>query len=150
MTKSSILGSDDQREINPQWFTGKAWMKMLSSKIGIDKQDMYHVHFESGARTKIHRHNGSQILIVTEGNGSLDVYEAGDDLTVGSPIAVQESTRLSSGDVVFIREGMLHSHGSTDPSTTFSHIAINNLPCGVGEYTTEWYDTADGAISGRI
>ena len=150
MTKSSIYGSNDQRKVNSQWFTGRTWMKTLSSKIKADKQDMYHVHFESGARTKMHRHNGSQILIVTEGQGSLVMYDSNGSMNGSFGVNIRETIPLSSGDVVFIPAHTLHTHGSVDTSKTFSHIAINNLPCGIDEYTTEWYNTQDGVVTGRI
>lgn len=150
MKKSNILGSDDQREVNPRWFTGRTWMKVLSADIGMDKHDMYHVHFEAGARTKLHRHDGSQILIVTEGRGSLEIYES--DGAAGDTFGIrkQDATPLSSGDIVYIPAHTLHTHGSTDPAQTFSHIAINNLPCGVGEYMTEWYESDSNRATGRI
>ena len=137
--------------MNPRWFTGQTWAKEISSDIGADKQDIYHVHFERGARTKLHRHNGSQILIVTEGRGSLVTYDADQDQEGGNfEITVGKTTPLTSGDVVFIPAQILHTHGSVDDSATFSHIAINNHPCGIGEYVTEWYNTKDGMATGRI
>ena len=63
MKKSNIYGSGDQRKVNPEWFTNKTWMKVLSNKIKSKDQDIYHVHFEKGSRTKMHQHNGNQVLI---------------------------------------------------------------------------------------
>ena len=150
MKKSSIFGSDSQREVNPDWFTGRVWMKVLSDAVGSTKQDMYHVHFEKGARTKLHRHDGSQILIVTEGRGSLVMYESDDTDSDSFPIRETETVPLLTGDVVYIPENTLHTHGSTDAASTFSHIAINNLPCGVGEYVTVWYESTDDTVTRRI
>ena len=150
MKKSSIFGSDAQREINPDWFTGRVWMKVLSDGLGSTKQDMYHVHFEKGARTKLHRHDGSQILIVTEGQGSLDMYESDDEGSDSFRIRQTQTVPLSTGDVVYIPENTLHTHGSTDAASTFSHIAVNNLPCGVGEYVTAWYESTGDAVTHRI
>lgn len=151
MIKSSILGSDEQHELNPLWFTGQTWAKEISAGIGADKQDIYHVHFERGSRTKLHRHNGSQILIVTEGYGSLVTYDADSDSEDGRfAITAHKTTPLESGDVVFIPAHILHTHGSVDDSVTFSHIAINNHPCGAEIYITEWYNTKDGRVTDRI
>lgn len=150
MKKSSIFGSDSQREVNPDWFTGRVWMKVLSGALGSAKQDMYHVHFEKGARTKLHRHDGSQVLIVTEGRGSLVMYESYDAESDSFPIRESETVPLSTGDVVYIPENTLHAHGSTDAASTFSHIAINNLPCGVGEYVTVWYESTEDLVTRRI
>ena len=150
MKKSNIFGSDAQREVNPAWFTGRVWMKVLSNGLGSTKQDMYHVHFEKGARTKLHRHNGSQILIVTEGRGSLVMYESDDTESDSFQIRETETISLSTGDVVHIPQNALHTHGSIDPASTFSHIAVNNLPCGVGEYTTMWYESSQDRTTHRI
>jgi quercetin dioxygenase-like cupin family protein len=150
MKKSSIFGSDGQREVNPDWFTGRVWMKVLSDGLGSSKQDMYHVHFEKGARTKLHRHDCSQVLIVTEGRGSLATYES--DGVESDSFSIREisTTSLSAGDVVHVPENTLHAHGSTDATATFSHIAVNNLPCGVGEYVTVWYESDGDRVTGQI
>ena len=37
MKKSNINGSSDKRNVNPEWFTGKTWMKVLSEKISSPK-----------------------------------------------------------------------------------------------------------------
>ena len=58
MKKTNISGSNDQRKVNPEWFTAKTWMKVLSGKIQTKDQDIYHVHFEKGSRTKLHEQIG--------------------------------------------------------------------------------------------
>ena len=74
MKKSNIFGNNDKREVNPNWFTNKTWMKILSNKIKSKEQGIYHVYFHNGAKTKIHTHNGNQILIATKGQGSLEIF----------------------------------------------------------------------------
>ena len=32
MKKSNIFGTGDKRKVNPNWFTNKTWMKVLSDK----------------------------------------------------------------------------------------------------------------------
>jgi hypothetical protein len=75
MQKSNINGSTDKREVNPDWFTNKTWMKVLSDKIKSKDQDIYHVHFEKGSKTKLHLHNGNQVLIGIKGKGSLEIFK---------------------------------------------------------------------------
>ena len=75
MEKTSIFGKNDKRQVNPDWFTGKTWMKVLSEKIKSVDQDVYHVHFEKGSRTKLHEHNGNQVLIAVKGKGSLEIFK---------------------------------------------------------------------------
>jgi len=74
MKKSNIFGTGDKRKVNPDWFTNKTWMKVLSEKIKSKEQDIYHVHFERGSKTKIHFHNGNQVLMATKGKGSLVIF----------------------------------------------------------------------------
>ena len=48
--------------VNPEWFTGKTWMKVLSEKIKSKDQDIYHVHFKNGS-TMYGKDNGNQVLM---------------------------------------------------------------------------------------
>jgi len=141
MNKSNIFGKGDQRKVNPEWFTGKTWMKVLSSKINAKDQDIYHVHFEKGSRTKLHMHNGNQVLIATKGKGSLEIFRKTGTKKSNFKIKKIQSIRLNEGDIVHIPAKVLHTHGSTDKKRTFSHIAINILPKKNAEYKTTWYES---------
>ena len=141
MKKTNIHGSSDQRKVNPNWFTGKVWMKVLSQKIKSKEQDIYHVHFQNGARTKLHEHNGSQILIAIGGNGSLEVFKRLGSSKKQFKIKKTETTKLNSGDIVYIPAKVLHTHGSVDKRKPFSHIAINILPTKKATYKTDWYES---------
>ena len=74
MKKSNIYSSGDQRKINPDWFTARVHMKDVSSTIKSKEQGIYHVYFHNGAKTKLHAHNGNQVLIATKGVGSLEIF----------------------------------------------------------------------------
>lgn len=142
--KASIHGKSNLRKVNPAWFTGKTWMKSISDVIESEKHDMYHVHFESGARTKMHAHNGNQILIATAGKGSLDVFERTDNTSSKKTFAIKrtKSIKMAPGDVVHVPADVLHTHGSVDSEETFSHIAINVIPAKKNsKYKTVWYES---------
>ena len=141
MQKTSINGRGDQRRVNPDWFTGRTWMKVLSGRIGARDQDMYHVHFESGSRTKLHMHDGNQILIATGGRGSLETFRRYGTARRNFRIKRTKRIPLSKGDVVHIPAGVLHTHGSTDKGRTFSHIAINIIARKGSPYRTVWYES---------
>ena len=141
MDKSNIFGKGDQRKVNPEWFTGKTWMKVLSSKINAKDQDIYHVHFEKGSRTKLHMHNGNQVLIAIKGKGSLEIFKKTGTKKSNFKIKKIQSIKLNEGDIVHIPAKVLHTHGSTDKKRTFSHIAINILPKKNAEYKTTWYES---------
>ena len=141
MEKTNINGRGDQRRVNPDWFTGKAWMKVLSEKIKSEDQDVYHVHFENGSRTKLHSHNGNQVLIATKGTGSLEVFRRFGAKKTDFKIKRTKRITLKEGDIVHIPAGVLHTHGSIDKRKEFAHIAINILPKKNSEYKTAWYES---------
>lgn len=151
MNKSNIHGGEDKREVNPDWFTARTWMKVLSEKIESKEQDIYHVHFEDGSRTKLHAHNGPQVLIVTGGSGSLEIFRRSGIGTDSFGIEMVQRVNLREGDIVRIPKHTLHTHGSTDREEAFSHIAMNVLPGNGDKYETEWYESDFvSSVSGRI
>ena len=141
MKKSNIHGINDKRNVNSNWFTGKTWMKVLSDKIKSKDQDIYHVHFEKGSRTKIHQHNGNQVLIGVKGKGSLEIFKKYGTNKTNFKIKKMEKITLNEGDIVHIPSKTLHTHGSIDKKKEFSHIAINILPKKNATYKTEWYES---------
>ncbi|MDH5431937.1 MAG: cupin [Nitrosopumilus sp.] len=141
MEKANISGTNDQRKINPEWFTAKTWMKVLSEKIKSKDQDIYHVHFEKGSRTKLHKHNGNQVLIGIKGKGSLEIFKKYGTSKDNFKIKKIKKISLNEGDIVHIPAKTLHTHGSIDKKKEFSHIAINILPRENATYKTEWYES---------
>lgn len=139
MRKASIFDTSNKRDINPDWFTGKVWMTELSKEIEASDHDIYHVHFSNGSRTKLHMHNGPQILIVVNGNGSLVTYKK---IKAGKKFGIKkiQTTSLNKGDMVCIQPKTLHTHGSISEDIEFSHIAINVLPTG-RKYKTNWFES---------
>ena len=121
MNKSNINGSTDKREVNPKWFTGKTWMKVLSEKIKSKDQDIYHVHFEKGSKTKLHVHNGNQVLMAINGKGSLEIFKKYGINKSEFKIKRTQRINLNQGDIVHIPAQTLHTHGSIDKKKNF-HI----------------------------
>ena len=141
MKKSSIYGSTDKRKVNPEWFTDKTWMKVLSGKIKSKDQDIYHVHFEKGSKTKLYFHNGNQVLIGIKGKGSLEIFKKYGSKKTEFKIKRIQKINLNQGDIVHIPAKTLHTHGSIDKKKEFSHIAINILPKKNSIYKTTWYES---------
>ncbi len=139
--KTNISGTGDRRDVNPDWFTGKTWMKILSEKIKAEGQDIYHVHFERGARTKLHQHNGNQILIGVNGRGSLEIFKKYGTSKNNFKVRKTKKLSLNKGDIIHIPTNTLHTHGSVDKRKEFSHIAINVLPKRNISYKTRWYES---------
>ena len=141
MEKTNIQGTNDKRTVNPDWFTAMTWMKVLSDKIKSKDQDIYHVHFEKGSRTKLHQHNGNQVLIGVKGKGSLEIFKKYGTSKNNFKIKKIQKISLNEGDIVHIPAKTLHTHGSIDKKKEFSHIAINILPKKNATYKTEWYES---------
>ena len=141
MKKSNIYSAGDQRKINSNWFTGRVHMKDVSSKIKSKEQGIYHVYFHNGAKTKLHWHNGNQVLIATRGSGSLEKFRRYGTSKDSFKIKRTDKITLKEGDTVYIPAKTLHLHGSINKKRTFSHIAINILPPKSSEYKTTWYES---------
>lgn len=140
MKKSSIHIKAEEKKANPNYFTGPVMMKEISSVVESKEQKIFHVTFNSGARTKMHDHSGGQILIVTQGTGSLEMYSKSGKSKSNFQIKKIDKISLKEGDIVYIPAKTLHTHGSVGKKT-FSHIAINAKPSPAKEAITTWYES---------
>ncbi|HEV8634827.1 MAG TPA: cupin domain-containing protein [Chloroflexota bacterium] len=68
------------------------------------------VTFQDGAVNKFHRHTFDQVLVVTEGEGIVQVN--------GEP-----ERRITAGDIIFVPAGEVHWHGAA-PGRTMSHVTV--------------------------
>ncbi len=141
MKKYSIHVKSKQLKVNPDYFTGKVILKEISSIVKSKEQKIYHVSFKNGARTKIHNHSGGQILIVTNGRGSLQLFSKSGNNKSKFQIKKTDKTNLHKGDIVYIPAKKIHAHGSIDKNKVFSHIAINAKPSINKEVKTTWYES---------
>ncbi|HMK32683.1 MAG TPA: cupin domain-containing protein, partial [Nitrosopumilaceae archaeon] len=90
-------------------------------------------------RTKIHYHEGGQMLLVTQGKGVLVLYKSS---TKGQRIKIKPISKslLKVGDMVYIPKHTLHWHGAIEKKN-FSHIAFNSFTSSGKEARTIWYDS---------
>jgi len=118
-------------------------MQELTSIVKSKEQKIFHVTFKNGARTKIHQHNGGQILIITKGKGSLQKYSKSGNNKSKFQIKKTDKVNLLEGDIVYIsaKKKKLHTHGSIDKKRVFSHIAINANPSINQSAKTTWYES---------
>ena len=121
------------------YFVGKVILHDISKIIQIDDQKVYFAGFRNGARTKLHYHEGGQILLVTKGKGVLVLYE-GDKKRKKTRIKQKSRTVLKLGDMVYIPKYTLHWHGAF-LKHDFSHIAFNSFSSKGKEAKTIWYDS---------
>ena len=140
MKKSNILSSP-VKNVKTDYFTGPVKLHEISDITRPKEHDMYHVIFKKSARTKLHFHTGSQLLIVTKGTGSLVYYKKTSRGTTKFKIAKTKTVNLSCNDVVYIPPKILHTHGSVKKNAVFSHIAVNFYSKKNEKPRTIWYES---------
>jgi len=122
------------------YFIGKVVLHDISKVINAADQKVYYAGFRSGARTKMHYHQGGQILLVVEGKGILVLFKK--SKAEGKKIRIKPVTKsfLKIGDLVYIPKNTLHWHGAIKKEN-FSHIAFNSFTNTGKESKTIWYDS---------
>ena len=90
---------------------GQVWARSLAGA-GLRGNDINLgvIQFGAGARTRMHRHTGDQLLYVVSGIGKVG--------TDG------EEHVISVGDFVLIPAGEDHWHGAADTGSPMSHLSI--------------------------
>lgn len=114
-----------------EYFTGKAFVKILVAADGLTNCNISEVAFDAGSRNNWHTHPSNQILMVKE--GICYYQEEGKDLQ-----------KVNPGAVINILPGVKHWHGAS-PTEPMFHIAINiNTDKGIVNWmeavTEEEYD----------
>ncbi|MDE1843266.1 MAG: cupin [Thaumarchaeota archaeon] len=136
----SKLGPDKQLvKSKKQYFVGNAWLSDVSLKLKIKDQKVYLANFSNGGRTKVHYHQGGQILVVTAGKGMLVFYKKTSLQNNNVKIKKSFQMALEKGDVAFIPKNTLHWHGALK-GNNFVHMAFNLFTNGK-ESKTMWYDS---------
>jgi len=135
----NIYSKRKNLKINPQYFTGAVKIKEISSVIKSKEQKVYHVTF-FGSKTKLHYHEGGQMLIVTKGQGNLSLYKKIGKGNTNFLIKKIQTRKLRPNDLAYIPAKILHTHGSIG-TATFSHIALNSYPAKNKEPKTTWFES---------
>lgn len=91
-------------------FIGRAERQVLVGDADSRQVRVNVVTFKDGAVNRLHHHTFDQVLIITEGEGIVQVE--------GQP-----ERRVSVGDVIFIPAGERHWHGAA-PGQTMSHLTV--------------------------
>ena len=123
-----------------RYFVGDAWLNDISNKIQIKGEKVYLANFNKGARTKVHYHQGGQILVVTKGKGMLVIYKKTSIKKDTVKIQKLSQTNLEEGDVAFIPKNILHWHGALK-GKNLAHIAFNIFTDAAKESQTIWYES---------
>lgn len=123
------------------YFLGRVYLHDVSKKIGVKDQKVYLVAFKHGARTKLHYHEGGQLLFVTEGKGMLVLYKKTSTKYDRIKIRPSSKFRLKMGDIVYIPKYTLHWHGGALKRGNFIHIAFNAFTKKGKKAGTIWYES---------
>ena len=123
-----------------RYFVGDAWLSDISYKIKIKGEKVYLANFNVGARTKVHYHQGGQILVVTKGKGELVIYKKTDMKKNTVKIKKLSRTSLEEGDIAYIPKNTLHWHGALK-GKNLVHMAFNIFTEKAKESETIWYDS---------
>ena len=151
MIKDNLKSGGKIRVVNPEFFTGPVKIKEFSNTISAQEQKIYHVNFKNGAKTKIHFHDGGQLLIVTRGKGSLEFFKKFGNGKSKFKIKSIIKLSLKEGDVAYIPSKYFHAHGSIYKRQIFSHFAINSFPKKNKEPTTWWFESDfKNKVTGQI
>ena len=104
-------------------FTGDFMMRKMAEEI-TSEEEIYYVEFRGGCTTRPHIHMSEQILIPTEGKGTVVFVEKMDvSDQSGSTRILNKEYEIKKGDVVRVPAGLIHWHGAMK-GEDFSHIAI--------------------------
>ena len=138
---TSKLGPDKALvKSKKRYFVGDAWLSDISVKLKVKGEKTYLANFSNGARTKVHYHQGGQILVVTKGTGMLVIYKKTNINNDKVRIKKLSQSSLTKGDVVFIPKNILHWHGAVKRKN-FAHIALNIFTEKAKEAQTIWYES---------
>lgn len=140
MYNQNIHSKLKEKKVKKDFFTGKSIIKEVSPYIKSQEQNIYHVLFFNGSRTKIHYHDAGQILIPTKGRGILEIFDKKSTGKNKFEIKKIKTIKLKTGDISYIPPRTLHCHGSIG-KTDFSHIAINAFPKKNTEPKTIWFES---------
>jgi quercetin dioxygenase-like cupin family protein len=92
-------------------FIGKVDRQALVGEADSDVLRVNVVTFYDGAVNKFHHHTFDQVLVVTEGEGIVQLE--------GQP-----ERRVTVGDFIFFRAGERHWHGAA-PGKTMAHLTVS-------------------------
>ena len=143
MTKLNILQLKSDKSLvksKKRYFVGDAWLNDISDKIKVKGEKVYLANFNNGARTKVHYHQGGQILVVTKGKGMLVFYKKTSIKKETVKIKKLSQTSLEEGDVAYIPKNTLHWHGALK-GKNLVHIAFNIFTEKAKEAQTIWYES---------
>src|SRR6476646_4709870 len=105
------MSADSREPATGDLFIGRVQRQNLVTDGDSQQVRVGCVTFNDGAVNKYHSHTFDQVLVVTEGEGIVQVE--------GQP-----ERRISVGDVIFVPSGERHWHGAA-PGKTMTHMTVS-------------------------
>jgi quercetin dioxygenase-like cupin family protein len=106
-----------------EWFTGDVWIDGIVQPDEHSTLNVSAVHFQPGARTAWHTHEGGQTLYVSDGEGRVQAR--------GEPVAA-----IRAGEVVHAPSGEWHWHGAA-PDRLMTHLTLTHGPATWDDHVTD-------------
>ena len=97
-------------ESNPIFVGGQVTRQKVLDAADVQDFNVGLIGFSAGSKNRWHTHTTDQILIVTEGSGTVTTEQEGE-------------CSISVGDIVLIPAGQKHWHGAPG-ATPMTHLAI--------------------------
>lgn len=104
------MSADAREPTSGDLFVGKVERQTIVTEADSAQIRIGVVTFLEGAVNKYHHHTFDQVLVVTEGEGIVQVEG-------------QAEQRVTAGDVIFVPAGERHWHGAA-PGQTMSHLTV--------------------------
>lgn len=128
MQKKSFMSiKEEPNEKYKDKFTGDFIIKNVLDNNDSNEQEMYHVTFRNGCRTRPHIHASDQVLIATEGKGIVvfakRIMIDPENITK-TDIEIEKTVMIEKGDVICVPAFILHWHGCRNKNEYFTHIAF--------------------------
>jgi quercetin dioxygenase-like cupin family protein len=106
-----------------EWFTGDVWIDGIVQPDEHSTLNVSAVHFQPGARTAWHTHEGGQTLYVSDGEGRVQAR--------GEPVVA-----IRAGEVVHAPSGEWHWHGAA-PDRLMTHLTLTQGPATWDDHVTD-------------
>lgn len=128
MQKKSFMSiKEEPNEKYKDKFTGDFIIKNVLDNNDSNEQEMYHVTFRNGCKTRPHIHASDQVLIATEGKGIVvfakRIMIDPENITK-TDIEIEKTVMIEKGDVICVPAFILHWHGCRNKNEDFTHIAF--------------------------
>ncbi|MEK7633348.1 MAG: cupin domain-containing protein [Patescibacteria group bacterium] len=106
------LKNVEKNKVNIPLFTGAIIRQSPLANIKESDLAIDYIYFPKGIRNKFHSHSNGQVLVVTNGSGTIATKS--------------NKYKVKVGDIIWIPSGEIHWHGA-NANSVFAHISITKV-----------------------